>query len=247
MSERTNRILEILTDEKTAEVTSLAQRLQVSQVTIRKDLDVLETKGLIHRLHGYAQLSNPNNMNGRLAYHYEAKKEIAQAAADLVQDGDTIMIESGSCCAILADTLALVKNNLTIITNSAFIASYISSSDTHVILLGGEYQKDSQVNVGPLVRLCAENWCVSRFFIGADGYSSRFGFSNADPMRAQAVRDMALQTQQVVVLTESSKFTSPARNPLNLKNGISTVITDSNIPASCKEELIKEGITLITC
>ena len=116
MSERTNRILEILTDEKTAEVTSLAQRLQVSQVTIRKDLDVLETKGLIHRLHGYAQLSNPNNMNGRLAYHYEAKKEIAQAAADLVQDGDTIMIESGSCCAILADTLALVKNNLTIIT-----------------------------------------------------------------------------------------------------------------------------------
>ena len=66
-------------------------------------------------------------------------------------------------------------------------------------------------------------------------------------MRAQAVRDMALQAQQVVVLTESSKFTSPARNPLNLKNGISTVITDSNIPASCKEELIKEGITLITC
>ena len=160
MNERTNHILEILTDEKTAEVASLAQRLQVSQVTIRKDLDFLENKGLIHREHGYARLSNPDNMNGRLAYHYEAKKEIAQAAAGLVQDGDTIMIESGSCCAILADTLSTQKRNLTIITNSAFIASYISSSDTHDILLGGDYQKDSQVNVGPLVRLCAENWCV---------------------------------------------------------------------------------------
>ena len=247
MNERTNHILEILTDEKTAEVASLAQRLQVSQVTIRKDLDFLENKGLIHREHGYARLSNPDNMNGRLAYHYEAKKEIAQAAAGLVQDGDTIMIESGSCCAILADTLSTQKKNLTIITNSAFIASYISSSDTHVILLGGDYQKDSQVNVGPLVRLCAENWCVSRFFIGADGYSSRFGFSNADPLRAQAVRDMALQAQQVIVLTESSKFTSPARNPLNLKNGISTVITDHHIPSPCKEELQKESITLIEC
>ena len=240
MNERTNHILEILTDEKTAEVTSLAQRLQVSQVTIRKDLDFLENKGLIHREHGYARLSNPDNMNGRLAYHYEAKKEIAQSAAQLVQDGDTIMIESGSCCAILADTLATQKKNLTIITNSAFIASYI-------ILLGGDYQKDSQVNVGPLIRLCAENWCVSRFFIGADGYSSRFGFSNADPLRAQAVRDMALQAQHVIVLTESSKFTSPARNPLNLKNGISTVITDKNIPSSCKEELKNKGITLIEC
>ena len=79
MNERTNHILEILTDEKTAEVASLAQRLQVSQVTIRKDLDFLENKGLIHREHGYARLSNPDNMNGRLAYHYEAKKEIAQA------------------------------------------------------------------------------------------------------------------------------------------------------------------------
>ena len=248
MSERTNRILEILTDEKTAEVADLAQRLQVSQVTIRKDLDSLENKGLIHRQHGFARLSNPDNMNGRLAYHYEAKKQIAARAAELVSDGDTIMIESGSCCAILADTLATTKKNLTIITNSAFIASYIpSSSDTEVILLGGNYQKDSQVNVGPLVRLCAENWYVSRFFIGADGYSSRTGFTNADPQRAQAVRDMALSAQEVIVLSESSKFTNPSHNPLNLKNGICAVITDHNIPSDAKKSLETDGIKLITC
>ena len=247
MKDRYNKILELLTKEKKIEVNELSQILGVSNVTIRKDLDALEEKGIIKRGHGYAILANKDDINGRLAYHYEIKKRIAQKAAELIHDGDTIMIESGSCCAILADTLSTQKRNLTIITNSAFIASYISSSDTHVILLGGDYQKDSQVNVGPLVRLCAENWCVSRFFIGADGYSSRFGFSNADPLRAQAVRDMALQAQQVIVLTESSKFTSPARNPLNLKNGISTVITDHHIPSSCKEELQKESITLIEC
>lgn len=248
MSERINLILEILTDEKKAEVSDLAKRLAVSQVTIRKDLDNMEEKGLIHREHGFARLSNPDNMNGRLAYHYEAKRKIANAAAQLVHDGDTIMIESGSCCAILADTLATTKKNLTIITNSAFIASYIpSASDTNVILLGGTYQKDSQVNTGPLIRLCAENWYVSKFFIGADGYSARTGFTNADQLRAQAVRDMALQADEVIVLTESGKFSARGHNPLNLKNGVSTVITDTDIPEEIITSLQNEKIRLITC
>ena len=86
--------------------------------------------------------------------------------ASLVHDGDTIMIESGSCCAILADTLTECKKNLTIITNSAFIADYIRrKSNCQIILMGGIYQQDSQALVGPMVRHCAENFYVDYFFI----------------------------------------------------------------------------------
>lgn len=246
MQERISRILEILNEEKSTEVTRLARLLSVSQVTIRKDLDAMAEKGLIVREHGIAKIINPDNMNGRLACHYEEKKKIAEKAAELVHDGDTIMIESGSCCAILADTLAHTRKNLTIITNSAFIASYISPCpDTSVILLGGNYQMDSQVNTGPLVRLCAENWFVSRFFIGTDGYSPRVGFTNMDSERAQAVRDMALQAQEVIVLTESEKFSTAGNNPLNLKNGISCVITDADIPSQFIKTLKDKGITVV--
>ena len=125
MKNRTNKILELLTSEKRIEVSQLAEHLGVSQVTIRKDLDALEAKGIIKREHGHAVLCSTDDINGRIAYHYEEKKKIALKATELVNEGDTIMIESGSCCALLADTLTQLHKDLTIITNSAFIAEYI--------------------------------------------------------------------------------------------------------------------------
>ena len=122
---RTNQILELLTQENKIEVAQLADHLGVSQVTVRKDLDALESRGIIKREHGFAVLCSTDDINGRIAYHYEEKREIALRAAELVSDGDTIMIESGSCCALLADVLTQLRKDLTIITNSAFIAEYI--------------------------------------------------------------------------------------------------------------------------
>lgn len=109
MKNRSNKILELLTQENKLEVSLLAEKLGVSQVTIRKDLDALEEKGIIKREHGFALLRSADDINGRIAYHYETKWEIAKKAAELVSSGDTIMIESGSCCALLADALTVSK------------------------------------------------------------------------------------------------------------------------------------------
>lgn len=109
MSKRDAMILELLTTRGKTEVAALSEVLGVSEVTVRKDLDALQEKGLVQRIHGYATLANPNDVGGRLAYHYEEKRLIAHAAAELVQDGSTIMIESGSCCALLARELADTK------------------------------------------------------------------------------------------------------------------------------------------
>lgn len=247
MNKRTNKILELLTKENKLEVALLAERLNVSQVTIRKDLDELENKRIIKREHGAAILRSADDINGRIAYHYEIKREIALKAAEIIPDSATIMIESGSCCALLADALTVLKKDLTIISNSAFIADYIrGKSNFQIVLLGGIYQQDAQVMVGPMIRQCAENFYVDLFFIGTDGYSPRVGFTNRDQLRAQAVRDMAAQAEQVIVLTESEKFSRHGIVPLNLKEQVKTVITDSHIEPYVITELENKNINVIT-
>lgn len=243
MSKRSERILEMLTEQGRIEVSRLSEVLGVSQVTIRKDLDELEGRGIIVREYGCAVLKSPDDISSRLAYYYEAKRKIAERAAELVSNGDTIMIESGSCCALLAETLAKDKKDLTIITNSAFIAGYIRGNpNVQVVLLGGIYQQDSQVMVGPLVSQCAESFFVKNFFIGVDGYSPQIGFTNQDYLRAQAVRDMARQADQVVVLTESEKFSRQGVVPIRLKDRKITVVTDDRIESKVKSNLVLQGI-----
>lgn len=246
-TDRTNQILELLSAETKADVTELSEKLGVSQVTVRKDLNELEQRGIIRREHGYATLRNMDDMGTRIAFHYDAKKKIARKASELVQDGDTIMIENGSCCALLADVLTETHHDLTIITNSAFIASYIrGKSGFQIVLLGGIFQQDSQVVVGPLVRQTASNFCVTQFFIGTDGYSPEKGFTNRDQLRAEAVRDMAAQADSVIVLTESEKFSRRGIVPLNLNGRIRTIITDSRIPDEASHSLQSRGIQVVT-
>lgn len=246
MASRTDRILEILTQQKRAEVTELAQELGVSQVTMRKDLTELESRGLIKREHGFAVLQSANNVEGRLAYHYKEKLRIAERAAELVRDGDTVMIENGSCCAILAAKLAAQKNDVTIITNSAFIADYVRREPTvNIVLLGGIYQKDSQVMVGPMIDKGVQDFFVDVLFAGTDGFSARTGFTNTDQMRAQAVASMADHAERVVVLTESEKFGRRGTVPLSLAGRDVTVITDCCIPDEAKSELERKGYGLV--
>lgn len=243
---RTNEILAILTQRGRVEVAALSAELGVSQVTIRKDLDQLSAGGLVTREHGFAVLNSADDISGRLAYHYEEKKKIARRAADMVADGDTVMIESGSCCALLAAALAESRRNLTIVTNSAFIAGYIrGKADFQIVLLGGIYQHDSQCLVGPMVRAGAENYNVGLLFVGTDGYSPRTGFTNKDQLRAQAVRDMAERCDRVVVVTESEKFASHGTVPLHLPGRKMVVITDGRIPAEAAAALRAEGAELI--
>ncbi|MDO4797911.1 MAG: DeoR/GlpR family DNA-binding transcription regulator [Coriobacteriales bacterium] len=245
MGKRDGKILEMLTSERRVEVATLSQRLGVSEVTVRKDLDALQAKGLVVREHGFATLSNPNDVGGRLAYHYEKKRRIARAAAALVADGSTAMVESGSCCALLARELANAASGVTIVTNSAFIASYVrDSTRVDVTLLGGAFQRDSQVMVGPLVRTCAAEFYVDYLFIGTDGWIEGVGPTNADQMRADAVRSMAESAAQVVVLTESEKFGQRGAIPMRLVGKRLSVVTDDALDEGWRKSLEHDGVAL---
>ena len=246
MSERSTVILEILNRKKKVGVGELAQLLDVSQVTVRKDLSELEAGGLVVREHGAAILADTNDVGGRIALRYDAKKRIARRAAELVRNGDTIMVESGSCCALFVEELAAEKHGLTVITNNCFIPDYVRGrSDICFNLLGGLYQQDSQTLVGPMVKTCVSAFWVNRFFIGIDGYAPESGFCNRDLLRAQAVNDMARQAKEVVVMSTSDKFLSRSTVPLALDN-VSTVITDAGITPASERALRDAGITVIT-
>lgn len=246
MGRRDNSILEVLTKKRRVDVASLADSLGVSQVTVRKDLDSLAERGLVTREHGYAELKSINDIAGRLAYHYQAKLEIARRAARLVTDGETVMVESGSCCTLLTRALFDKPRDITVVTNSVFIANYVRDMpESNVVLLGGSFQRDAQATVGPLVAACAGSFLVNKLFIGTDGYAAG-SFTNADMLRAQAVHDMACRAEEVIVVTESEKFSQRGVVPLDLAGRPVTVVTDSDIEPQRRAELESAGVEVIT-
>jgi len=238
--DRRSKILELICETERIDINSLSETFKVSQVTIRKDLDQLEQAGLIKREHGYAVAIAPDNLLSRLAVHYDLKRRIAREAATLVGDGDLVMIESGSCCALLAAELA-GRRGVTIVTNSAFIAAYIRDAAAEVVLLGGDYQPQAQVTVGPLLAQCVASFHVGRLFIGIDGYLGG-EFSGRNMARVAAVRAMAAQCDQTVVLSESSKFNRAGSVSLLPSTEVSQVVTDDGIDLSAKAELEAAGV-----
>jgi len=240
------KILELLTEHKKIEVAKLAELIQVSQVTARRDLDQLEAQTLVSREHGYALIGSHDDMNNRLAYHYDAKKAIAAAAAACVADGETVMVESGSCCAILAAELAAARRGITIITNSAFIVAYIRKyAGVNIVLLGGDFQPEAQVMVGPITKKCAEEFFVDKLFIGTDGHSEKSGFTAKDRRRAEAVRDMAKQAANVIILTESEKFSRQGVVSLIDTKQVSKIYTDNSILEADEIHLQAQGVEVI--
>lgn len=246
MKQRESEILDIVTVLKSVEVSKLAEMLGVSAVTVRKALDSLESKRLVRREHGLALAVSSDDIGSRLAIHYEVKQRIAARAAEMVSDWEAVMIESGSCCALLAEAILKERSNITIITNSAFIADHVRRIPAgRVVLLGGEYQKEAQVNVGALVRRCAASFYVDKLFIGTDGFTPEAGFTGRDLARAEAVLDLAERADHVIVLTDSEKFGRHGPVSLVGAGSVAAVVTDEGIPPECEEALERSGARVV--
>lgn len=245
MNARHTALIEYITQHGKTEVSTLADYLHTSKVTIRKDLDYLSERGILKRERGYAVPNDPGDINYRMAFHYDRKLKIAQAAAAYVQDGEMVMVESGSTCALFAEELAKTKQNVTLITNSLYIANYIKDyTNIQVILLGGTLQPKSQTLVGPLTKNAAKSVHVDKIFIGTDGYSRTFGFTGDDLIRSDTLSALTTSALHTYVLTESEKFSHPGSvSFLELKD-VYEVITDSKIPQSEQEYLENLGITV---
>jgi len=242
---RTVRILDILAVQKTVKISVLTEELHVSHVTLRKDLDNLEKRGLVKRTYGYVSLNVADYTGRRMAINYLTKQKIAKAAAEIIEDGETVMLESGSCCTIFAEELITVKKNITIITNSIYIANYLCElSDFKIILLGGYFQPDSQVVVGPMTTECAEKVFSDKLFLGVDGFIPGHGFTGMDHLRVETVAALSKQANKIYVLTEAAKFKRRGTFDLIQLDKLAGVFTDDGIPKEAEDALLKNNVML---
>ena len=247
MKQRHSEIIEIVSQRKKIEVNELAQILNTTPVTIRKDLTYLQDKGILRRERGFALLNSPDDINYRMAFHFENKKKIAEYAAKLVSDGETIILESGSACALFAEEVAYTHKNVTFITNSAYIANYINSNNNNqIILLGGFYSKSHQAVIGPMTKECIKDFYVDKIFVGIDGYSKQMGFTGNDIMRADTIQAMTKSAEKVIILSESSKFEKSTAILYLKEEQVYQVITDKNIDNDIKEYLESKNIIVST-
>lgn len=245
LNQRQSRILEILGINNRTSVNELSSRLDVSAVTIRQDLNHLESQGLLKRVHGGAVLKDGDDLDNRLGINYDKKLKIARKVAAYVNDGETILIESGSVNALLAREIVAEKQ-VTIITTNVYIArQFRKNRKADIILLGGIYQHDSEALVGKMTRACIDQININKAFIGIDGYTTEKGFMLRELHRAEVSSHIIQRANDVFVVSDSSKFGRTELTSVCSSCDIQHVATDEDLPQEFRDALQNEGVELI--
>jgi DeoR family transcriptional regulator of aga operon len=244
--ERRRAILEILNREGRVLVLDLAKRFATSQVTIRKDLEDLHAHGLIHRTHGGAlparegALEDPT-LREKEKLHRKEKLRIAEAAARLVQEGQVVILDSGTTTTAIARALRHFQN-LTIVTNAVNIAAELSGTAVEVILTGGTLRKNSFSLVGPIAEETLHRLNADLLFLGVDGFDVQYGLSTPNLLEAKVNRVMVEVAKRTVAACDSSKFGRRSLSLIAPPQALQEVITDRGAPKSDVKMLKKAGI-----
>ena len=244
--ERRRAIVETLNRDGRVLVADLAKYFHTSQVTIRKDLEILHAHGRVHRTHGGAlparegALQDPT-LREKEKLHRKEKLQIAAAAARLVEEGQVVILDSGTTTTAIARSLRGFQN-LTIITNAVNIAPELSGSPLEVILTGGTLRKNSFSLVGPIAEETLRRLNADILFLGVDGFDVHYGLSTPNLLEAKVNRAMMDVARRTIAVCDSSKFGRRSLSLIAPPSAIQGLITDRGIPKSDLNVLKKAGI-----
>ena len=244
--ERRRAIQEIINHEGRGLVKELAGRLHTSQVTIRKDLEILHNQGLLQRTHGGAlpvqagALLDPS-LREKEKQHRKEKQRIGKAAADLVKEGESVLLDSGTTTTAVARAVR-DRGRLTVITNAVNISAELSGTPIEVILTGGTLRENSFSLVGPLAEETLHRLSADILFLGVDGLDVHFGATTPNLQEASVNRVMVEIARRTVVVCDSSKLGRRSLSLITPLSGIHEVITDSKIPKADLRVLTEAGI-----
>lgn len=235
--ERESAILSRLAEEGALSVSGMATDLGVSEVTIRGDLRALEQEGLLVRTRGGARPATVKHILQRQKVNVEAKERIAAAAARLVVDDDTVMIEAGTTTALIVKYLT-ERRGVQIVTNStlAFNNARLIPS-LHTILTGGVFRRDSESLVGPLAERAIEDFNTRIAFLGTDGFSPERGLTTRFVEGGQVARLMRNRAEETWLVADSSKFGQAGFVSFLPLAGITGIITDSGLAPEAAQSL----------
>ena len=249
IAERHKHILDCLARDGYVRVAEMAKELDVTTVTIRKDLKYLEEKKLLYRTHGSASPVNPQTQEVEVRekekIHIDEKRRIAMAAAQLIEPDDSIIIASGSTVQMLGDFIQ-PQGHLTVVTSSLKTAVQLNSMvRVDVIQLGGNVRKNSLSVVGVYTSQFFEQITCSKLFLGVDGIDLDYGITNSNIEEALLNIKMIEASQRTIIMADSSKFGRRGFGRICNLDRIDVIITDSGITASVARAIEDAGIELI--
>jgi len=246
--ERKAKIVELINEKGKVLVPDLIDHFKMSPATIRNDLRDLETAGLIKRTHGGAMPNDfvkagfeLDNMRKTIK-HLSAKEAIALKAAEMIDDGDIIILDTGTTTFELAKLLK-DKNNLTVIVNDIKIAASLESFEgINVVLLGGSLRKNFHCTIGPFAVKMLSELNVDKVFLGTNGFSMQKGCTTPDINQAEIKKVMIDVAIQVIVLCDSSKVGKNSFVQFIRPEEVDVMITDEHIHPAILKEITDSGI-----
>ncbi|MCO6026285.1 DeoR/GlpR family DNA-binding transcription regulator [Prevotella cerevisiae] len=247
--DRQSLILSQLMKQGSLLVSDLALALDVSTVTIRKDLTELEKKGRLYRSHGRAIMMNPFANNRSISekgkVYQEEKYCIGREAARLITKDDSIIIASGTTVQAFARSIK-PSHRLTVVSASLPVSEALAANEgVDIIQLGGNLRHSSLSVIGLYAETFLKDCFFSKLFLGVDGIDLDFGFTTTNMGEAQLNQKMIDSAQKTIVLADSSKFGRRGFAKIGNMDDIDMIITDDHITDSQKEAIESLGIDLI--
>jgi DeoR family transcriptional regulator of aga operon len=250
--ERRKKIMNLLSKNGQVYVQELSKEFEVSEVTIRNDLDQLEKKNMLIRARGGAlRLEHNVSIDHRLSdkdkLHFEEKSRIGKCAAKLIKDYDTIIIDSGTTTMEIVKNLPELKE-LNIITNALNIVNQLvaqNNSNVNIIMLGGYLRRNSLSLVGPLADKNLMNLYVDKLFLAVDGFDIKQGVYTPNIEEAYLNQKMIDMAKEVILVTDSSKFNRKSMGFICETSRIHTVVSDSGLSEEDRKRLSEIGIKVL--
>ncbi|MCC7450236.1 MAG: DeoR/GlpR transcriptional regulator [Anaerolineae bacterium] len=246
---RRAQIVDRVKQKGTVHVSELSEWLGVSEVTIRNDLDVLNEQGLLIRDRGGAIAITHSSLfvdfDRRTQLNLDEKRRIGQAAAQLVQPDETIILDGGTTVMEMAKSLSK-DLSLTAITNGLNVASQIGAlPNAHVIVLGGSLVPETITTVGPESERDLGNVIAHKLFLATHAIDREHGLADTSIAVARVKRAMVQATRQVILLADSTKWGRVAFAKTIPLSKVHTMISDTGLPEEARNTIQSLGIELI--
>ena len=251
---RLNAILTALQHSGSVSVESLSKDLAVSLVTIRRDLDALERRGLLRRTHGgavsieplfYEPFRNDRSFQAQVERLAEEKRRIGRAAAALIENGEIVALTPGTTTTEVIRGLPL-NHKITVVTSTVNVAMELSKrKDLDVFVTGGHLRGDWFSLVGATAAHSLANLLVGTVFLGADGIDAKWGLSCFNPDEAQLNSTMVRHAQRKIAVVDHSKFGVVAGWRICATSELDLIITDSGATDEMIAPFEKEQIKVM--